>query len=456
MQLPFPDDWDGESTCRWAVCWPDSPKWLAILSGLLEMPAQGRFWDFKTGNFLELRQSFLPIYLYNFTLKECIMACGDNGLGEVAAALRAISVSINNQATAQAACCGSGTGSAGQGKIAPPYNPTEVIDPGTGEPPAGFESWEQYFSNKCDVATYIVQTLLDDVRRMGLINLVGLTVVSLIPILLGLILTPIPGDEIAFIGGLLLTTLTVGAGMLDNMADQIEASFSDLVCALYNASSSENAETAIETAFNDAWDNGSFAGAPWGFSAKAAFGAMVTSAVTNRLFTLNTELELPSGDCSACQCILAEWVFESDDEGFDYSSNSFCYDTPSTSGSSAAWSGGVVEVTAPHVGNPNASNIAKTGLSIPVTEGMLLVVGARRIVDNNNFCRLDILFETAGCQQIATGGFLYTDQTTYVSGSLDTWVDDTILGIGMYFNNTINQEVDLALEYVAIRCDIPE
>lgn len=319
MQMPFPDDWDGQSTCRWAVCWPDSPKWLAILSGLLEMPAQGRFWDFKTGNFLELRQAFLPIYLENFTLQEVIMACGDTGLQEIAAALRSISVSLSAQATASAACCAGSTGAGGSGATAPPFDDIEIIDPGEGDPPLGFESWEQYFANKCAVATYITDVIIGDVGRMRVINLVGLTLVNLLPVLVGLLLDPIPGDELAVLGAYLLTALAAGAGALSAFEAVITAAREDLICALYNAASPEAAEAAFETAFNDAWDGSSHASDPWGFAVKGALGAMMGSNQTNRLFTLETTLELPEGDCSGCEPIIPVWVGASETGQWDSS-----------------------------------------------------------------------------------------------------------------------------------------
>lgn len=300
MQMIIPDDWDNESFCRWSVCWPNSVKWKAILSGLLEQPAQGRFWDFKTGNFLETRGAFFPAYTYNFDLKEVIVSCNDVGLTEIAAALRSISISLSNQATATANCCANGQGTGGAGGTTPPFDPIEVTDPGEGDPPEGFETWEQYFANKCAVATYYVDIWIDDVGRMRIINLVGLTITSLIPVLIGLLLDPIPGDEIAVLGAYLLTALAAGAGALDAFEDVITAAREDLICALYQAQTPASAESSVETAFAEAWDNSSHSGDPWGFAIKGAFGAMVTSVVTNKLFTLQTDLELPEGDCSDC------------------------------------------------------------------------------------------------------------------------------------------------------------
>lgn len=318
MEMPIPDDWDGESFCRWAVCWPDSDQWKAILYGLIEMPHQGRFWDFSTGHFLTVREQFKPSYDYNFVLKEVIMACGDNGLQEIAAAIRSLSIAVTAQAAASANCCGQG--SAGQGDIPVPHNPIEESDPEVDPPPDGFESWGDYFTNKCSVATDIVTTLQADIGRMTTINLVGITLTALIPVLIGLLLTPVPGDEIAVIAGILLGVLTLGSAMLDNISDTINAHFQELVCALYNASSSASAEADFEAAFAGAWVAEGYDTTPYSISAKSLINSMVGSASTNRLFENQTDRILPLGDCTGCVCEVqidfgsdtGDWVVESE------------------------------------------------------------------------------------------------------------------------------------------------
>lgn len=300
MKLPIPNDWNGTDFCRWAVCWPDSPQWKAALYGLVEMPMQGRFWDFSTGDFIQTREQFRPAYQHNFNLREVIMSCGDNGLQEIAQAIRALSIAMTAQATASASCCGQG--SVGQGQTPVPYNPIEEGDPDTDPPPDGFDTWEQFFANKCSVATDIVTTLQADIGRMTTINLVGITLVALIPVLIGLLLTPIPGDEIAVIAGVLLGVLALGGAMLDNISDTITAHFEELVCSLYNANSSASAETDFEEAFSTAWSTEGYDTTPYSISAKSLINSMVGSASTNKLFELQSDRILPAGDCSGCVC----------------------------------------------------------------------------------------------------------------------------------------------------------
>lgn len=298
MKMPIPDDWDGVSYCCYSIKWPQSELWEAILLGQVTEAGRGFFWDERTGNVVIASMAIRETFDYNFDLRSCIMSCDDAGL-------LAIANSINALALAQggglnASCCGSGSGTVGQGDGPPPYNPIEQGDPETDPPPEGFESWTGFNENKCAVAAHIVATLIGDWDRMRVINLVGLTITTLLPILIGLILTPIPGDELAVIGGLLIATLAIGAGMIAAVRQVLADNEHDLVCSLYNGLSALGAEQQFEAKFSEVWDASGFGGGIYTFSAKAAIGAMVTSAVTNQLFELNTAIDLDSADCSDC------------------------------------------------------------------------------------------------------------------------------------------------------------
>jgi hypothetical protein len=94
MEIPIPNDWDGISFCRWAICWPESVLWEAILRGLVTNPSRGRFWDADTGNILEVQEAFLPALDYNSQLKEVFMACDDQGLTLIAQAINNLALSV--------------------------------------------------------------------------------------------------------------------------------------------------------------------------------------------------------------------------------------------------------------------------------------------------------------------------------------------------------------------------
>lgn len=71
MKMPIPQDWDGESTCDFAIRWPDSNYWRIILRGLLTSPSLADFWDANTGNVAQLLEDFQPISDYALDSLEC-------------------------------------------------------------------------------------------------------------------------------------------------------------------------------------------------------------------------------------------------------------------------------------------------------------------------------------------------------------------------------------------------
>lgn len=455
VEIPIPDDWDGVSTCRWSVCWPDSNDWKAILYGLIESPMRGAFWDFSTGNFLELREDFRPIYDYNFELRRCIMACDDAGLLAIAGALNNLADATlaagNAQAGSNSGCCIPGAGGAGQS--GPPFDPVEIVDPGAGDPPEGFESWEQYFANKCAVADYLVTRVVANVNNMKLINLVGLTVTSIIPILIGLLLDPIPGDEIAVIGGLLLATLAFGTAILDSAGDTLADYFDDLKCALYEAPSPEAAESAFESTFADGYDAG-FPSVPYGFSVKYMINSLMGSAQVNMLFTLQTALNLPEADCSGCeQCVtLAEYLFTSDLEGWQEQTGDCESRTPNGT-TSVAQNAGAMNMTA--TGGSGGLSAVISGITAIelglVQPGQLLEIIAINNTSNNTFVAVDIVFDITGCVGFSATDFGNGAEVTRTF-DLSSYAGENITDITIYVNNSISQSVDVDVRSVRVTC----
>src|SRR3989304_9661396 len=125
-QGTIPSDWEGEY-CRYAVCWPNSPQWLAVLRGVLALPASGRFWDGHTGTITEAQQVIVETYDTNLHLGEVIMACNDSFLGNIATALEHIAQGMAAQAQAITVTSGGGCGppgSGGAGRGRGPRGPT--------------------------------------------------------------------------------------------------------------------------------------------------------------------------------------------------------------------------------------------------------------------------------------------------------------------------------------------
>lgn len=72
MKIPIPDDWqpDGEYVCV-EIRWPNSPLWIAILTGFLSLPAYGYFWDERSGTITDVQQIGRAIFDLNFPYTNC-------------------------------------------------------------------------------------------------------------------------------------------------------------------------------------------------------------------------------------------------------------------------------------------------------------------------------------------------------------------------------------------------
>lgn len=73
MKVPIPQDWNGESWTCVQVQWPNSPEWVAILTGFISVPGSGRFWDGKTGIITDTQSIGEEIWDKNWPF----VSCGD-------------------------------------------------------------------------------------------------------------------------------------------------------------------------------------------------------------------------------------------------------------------------------------------------------------------------------------------------------------------------------------------
>lgn len=71
MQLPIPQDWDGETWACYTVRWPSSEGWNSLLRGFITTPMRGRFWDGATGSIKEAQQIGIAILDANLPLTDC-------------------------------------------------------------------------------------------------------------------------------------------------------------------------------------------------------------------------------------------------------------------------------------------------------------------------------------------------------------------------------------------------
>lgn len=449
MKMPIPDDWDGISFCRYAVCWPDSTLWKGILRGLITEPARGFFWDEYTGSINDTLASFRQTLNHNLDLKEVIMACDDNGLLEIAAALRSIAVSMQQQLTVQANCCSSGgAGSGGAGTTAPPLNPNDEGNPATDPPPDGFESWGQFFANKCAVATDIVTTLAADVNRMSNIN-IAITVVSgLLPVLIPILLTPVPFDDIVAIAGLIAILAGLGVSEMGNIHEILTDNLSDFTCALYNATSAGQAEADFEALFNQLWDDGGYP-AVYGFAAKGVVAYMVGPSVVNRLFTLETGRTLPEGDCSGCVECGQTWEWESGED-------QLAWEIADESNVSAVVISAIdppcISVRATVTGSPGLFDWKTTEFDGPMLINPTSTLNSHSYLGSaTTFYQYIRLAGSEGTKRYLSGSGTAIGDTP-LDNDLSSWVGETIVEIGFECAWSVTADHDLTFYNVIWTC----
>jgi len=75
MQVPIPNDWNGEDWFCVQVQWPNSPQFIGLLNGLLSIGTRGRFWDEDTGRLTDIQAVFWDIFDRNTPF----IACGGDG-----------------------------------------------------------------------------------------------------------------------------------------------------------------------------------------------------------------------------------------------------------------------------------------------------------------------------------------------------------------------------------------
>lgn len=288
----IPDDFEGEYCC-YSVEWPSSPKWLAVLRGVLTMPAQGRFWDKHTGTITQAQEQIKPTFDNNLHLQEVLMTCNSPELALIADA-------INNLAMAQ--CCGSGEfsgrGSGGAGTSRPPLS--EVTQAEILADPAehGYADEEEFLSDKCAIANDIIETLKADLGKLAISNLFGMSHTSFAALIAITLATPIPIDDIIAIAALLLSigSVIVVTSSLSIINDNDQ----ELLCDLFNGTDAATSKSLFLDHFGEFADAG-IADPVTNFAAKTFMSYMLGPAVVNRLYYKDLTRIWEGGDCSECE-----------------------------------------------------------------------------------------------------------------------------------------------------------
>ena len=321
MEMPIPSDWDGEKTCRWSVCWPDSVEWFGILGGLLLLPTRGRFWDANTGSIIGVQSQFWPIYEKNFNLSEVIMSCDDSN---IASALEAIADALASNsggasATASANCGGGGglvqnqsfsfSGSdvnvqsyitlPGGGQF-PVMGTTPVPPLPSSGYPSGYSSQGDYDTDKCAKATKLANDWIASVRNFGATSWVGgvIGAVAIIACLVGAITVPPATIPLLLFA---LTANQLATALLIELANEMDGAKDEIICIFYEGETVD----AIISLQADLLD-GLIALIPGG-GAAGEFLLQVALWLCNSdslqfLFTAAAKGQYSTADCSGCGC----------------------------------------------------------------------------------------------------------------------------------------------------------
>lgn len=305
----IPSDFDGEYCC-YAVMWPSSPEWQAVLRGVLTIPSTGRYWLASSGAITEAQEIVKATFDNNMHLEESIMSCNDPALAGIAEGLQQIAIALSEQAAAANNCC-TGNGSGGAGQFPPPISDVPQGNPNTDDPPEGFESWEEFFSDKCAKANQIIVELRASLLRVGIINFSALSLDALAIALTVALTLAVPAAVIIEIVGLLISA---GAEIIvASLLTYINDNETDLICALFGAENASQSYDDFHTVLGDAVDIGT-ADPVEAYAIKTLARYLVNSQVVNSLYLKDLTVVYPETDCSGCDenCIDCVQRFNSD------------------------------------------------------------------------------------------------------------------------------------------------
>lgn len=205
------------------------------------------------------------------------------------------------------------TGAQCAGPTEPPPSPEEPGLPGeqVGDPPDGFDTWAEYETYKCAVATHIVDGLATDLQWIENADIVTLTAT----VLLAALFTPVPFDDVVALAAFILTLFVQGVfvAAIAFARDAVDNSFDELVCALYQSSDAADAKLKWGIEVDEAID--AETAAFYAGILKSFLRAFIGYAAINSLFEEDIPLRntIPNGDCSGCTGCPQSWIYGSGD-----------------------------------------------------------------------------------------------------------------------------------------------
>lgn len=405
----IPDDWLGEY-CRFAVCWPNSEQWLAVLRGVLTLPARGRFWDEHTGTITEAQSVIRETFDSNLHLEGVIMSCGD---GELVLAFSEIAQSIRYLADRQFAkpdCCDDITinqGSAGYagtvvqpvgGNTIPIYgNQPPAILPPDETFPEGFESVEEWDAHKCAIANLIFDGVMYTLGFLAGLNTLNITVLA------GLIGAGIAGILVFPPVGLAVMVGAVAAlfgflAMFLEIKNEMTDRREEFVCVMYEAESVAEVISILADLMDIIIAIVTTSG-PLAAAIKTVLLLLFNGDALNQLFDASADFSYPDADCAGCApCEAFYWETDEELSGFaEMVTLPDCFELTLNGSAELVAIANILEVTVAG-GSPNPNGaFGRDDASILVTEETQFEVSLRMSGAGSLYIDAVLVFDDLSC-----------------------------------------------------------
>ena len=228
---------------------------------------------------------------------------------------------LNNIAAAVSACCGYGaSGGTAPANCIQNLTNTDLLGPGTasteefgpGNPPDGFQTWEEYTTYKCKAAKFIWNLERQHMVALRNFDLVALSATLVTPVIAGIAgVLPAaftPAGFVVFVSSVVaIGIVSIWSWVyMDQMIDWWDDNQEDIICALYSSGTSAAAVSALGNLLEDAIQ----AITVWGTlqpvadviaeGLGVAFSQLVGNGIVEPLFKTIAAVVGYDADCSGC------------------------------------------------------------------------------------------------------------------------------------------------------------
>lgn len=204
-----------------------------------------------------------------------------------------------------------------------------VEPPGTGAPPEGFDTWEEFRTYKCQAAHWVFDTIVNAMRNLGAANLAASTLSLLsasvfggLGLLAGIMAAP---AFLALVGILAQLEILAAAAnsLLRQVADHMDERRETIICAMYLSGSAADATEVLSSALDDAIE--ALIYGPAYEAAAGSIAPLLTEAttyfvdlgVTRTMWQLSADVVYPDAECD-CSGDPGDlwWHFSASTEGW--------------------------------------------------------------------------------------------------------------------------------------------